>query len=136
MVKAAFVARILGRDFSALGVGGGRAAICGDAKSESSVVADVEGTTTGGESARGWAEWGPLYADIMARRENSDVHGLALCLMASENMVMEERRKISGAMALFWDGFMARAEYGSHQPMTSLGFRGPVQATSRCSHRV
>jgi hypothetical protein len=78
MVKAALVDRILGLRFSVLGVGGGRAATCGEAASFESCV--PSGSTTGVDSGsdegdRGtqscWVCCGDRKADIIARRVNT-----------------------------------------------------------------
>jgi len=68
MVTAAFVAFSVGRGFSSLGAGGGRAAICGEEASGDRSA--VEGITTGGESARGGVTALSCRdkADIMAHR--------------------------------------------------------------------
>jgi len=75
MDKAALVARNLGLDFgfSALGAGGGPAAVCGAEASGKSWLG--EGTTTGGASVI--AAWSKLfsrglYADIMALRAGTE----------------------------------------------------------------
>lgn len=51
ILNTAFVDRIVGRGRSAFGIGGGRAATCGEAGSDDNDFA--VGTTTGGESFRG-----------------------------------------------------------------------------------
>lgn len=67
IVRAAFVALILGRGFSALGTGGGLAAVCGAAASLG--IDAASGITTGGESEREESGWVLLVrsADIIAR---------------------------------------------------------------------
>lgn len=85
IVSAALVARSLGLGFSARGVGGGRAAVCGAEASRSRVEADVDGITTGGESAKGSCWFAGRYADIMARRVKA-VEACCLVVCRSANM--------------------------------------------------
>ena len=71
-MSAAFCGRSVGFGRVALGAGGGRAAICGEAASGLKGVLEV-GMTMGGESCRGGCVLGTDLAAVPVRDDQADI---------------------------------------------------------------
>lgn len=71
-VRAAFCGRSVGFGRVALGAGGGRAAICGDAASGLIGVLEA-GMTMGGVSCRGGCVLGTVFVAVALRDDQADI---------------------------------------------------------------